>query len=224
MKHALIPLALLGLAATAAPAIAETREWTLDLGHAYIGWEVDHLGLSSTRGQFRDFDGRFLIDEQDPTRSEISFTVRTASIDSNHVGRDNHLRNADFLDVETFPEMRFVSTRIVMQSEIRGQVTGDLTLHGVTAPLTLDFRLVGDRPFPGFLPNYDELRAIGFEAEGVIDRTRHGMTNVSFPGSPVPDLIRVDLHFDLVDCQSAADTNIPCHWGRVAGFTGPNEP
>ena len=208
----------LGAAASAAP-----RPYTLDLGHAHVGWQTDHLGLSSTVGTFTDFDGTFLIDEADPAASSIRFTVRTASIDSNHEGRDNHLRAADFLDAATYPEMTFTSTAIEMTSETEGKVTGDLTMHGVTAPLTLDFRLTRDRTYPSFLPNYDELRVVGFEAEGVVDRTKHGMTSVSFPGSPVPDEIALDIHFDLVDCEGAPDTNVPCNWGRTPGFEGPSE-
>jgi polyisoprenoid-binding protein YceI len=221
MKHILSVLA--AHLAFAGVAHAEPAEYTLDLGHAYIGWQTEHLGLSSTVGQFKDFNGEFFLDETDPANSSISISVQTASIDSNHVGRDNHLRNADFLDAENFPEMTFVSTAIEMFSETEGVLIGDLTLRGVTAPLSLNFALVGDRNFPGFLPNYDELRALGFEATGVLNRTHHGIDTVSFPGSPVPDEIKLDIHFDLVDCAGAADTNVPCNWGHVEGFKGPSE-
>ncbi|MEO1072841.1 MAG: YceI family protein [Pseudomonadota bacterium] len=216
-------LALAAVSSFALTAQASPKEFTLDLGHAYIGWQTDHLGLSSTIGQFKDFNGQFVIDETAPEASSIAFTVKTASIDSNHLGRDNHLRNSDFLDTENFPEMTFESSEIVMSSKTEGVVTGDLTLRGVTAPLSLDFKMVGDRSFPGFLPNYDELRAIGFEATGTLDRTDHGIDTVSFPGSPVPDEIKLDIHFDLVDCSSAPATNVPCNWGHVDGFKGPNE-
>ena len=228
MKTAILTFAsLLCLTSTAcaeSPNQIETpKNYTLDLGHAYIGWETDHLGLSKTRGVFKSFDGTFLINESKPEQSKINFTIQTSSIDSNHVGRDNHLRNADFLDVENHPQMTFTSTKITMNSESKGVLIGDLTLRGITAPLSLNFTMVGDRQFPDFLPNYDELRAIGFEAEGILDRTKHGIDTVSFPGSPVPDEILLDIHFDLIDCNAAADTNVPCNWGRLKGFKGPNE-
>ena len=202
---------------------AVQKPFTLDLGHAYIGWESEHLGLSSTRGRFDDFDGMFLIDDKNFEKSEIEFTVKTHSINSNHIGRDNHLRKADFLDADTYPEIFFTSKKIIMESEKRGKLIGDLTMRGVTAPLELTFTIVGDKEFPQFLPNYDQLRAIGVTAKGTLNRTHHGMNNVSFPGSPVPDEISLDLRFDLIDCEKAPETNVPCHWGRVEGFKGPSE-
>lgn len=202
---------------------AEPKEWTLDLGHAYIGWQIDHMNLSQTVGQFREYDGIFTIDEADPSNSQIRFTVQAASIDSNHIGRDNHVRNVDYLDVEKFPEITFVSTKVQMLTPISGKLHGDLTMLGVTAPLSLDFRMVRDTFYPEFIPNYDEIRVLGFEAEGEVFRLDHGMDFIAFVGSPTGLSIKLDLHFDLVDCTDVPSTNVPCHWGRVAGFTGPNE-
>ncbi len=202
---------------------AELKEWTLDLGHAYIGWEIDHMNLSRTVGQFREYSGTFLIDEAEPQNSQISFTVQAASIDSNHTGRDNHVRNADYLNVSEFPEITFASTEVQMLTPTSGKLHGNLTMLGVTAPLTLDFRMVQDRTYPDFVPNYDEVRVIGFEAEGELLRLDHGMDFIAFLGSPTGLSVNLDLHFDLVDCTEAPETNVPCNWGRVAGFIGPNE-
>jgi len=202
---------------------AEPREWTLDLGHAHVGWEIDHMGLSRTVGAFRDFDGTFLIDETEPANSRITFTVNAASVDSNHVGRDNRLRNGDYLDVSAFPEITFASTDVEMLTPTSGKLHGDLTMLGVTAPLTLDFRMVRDTTYPEFLPNYDQLRVVGFEVTGEVLRLDHGMDFIALLGSPTGLAVDLDIHFDLVDCEGAPDTNIPCNWGRVEGFTGPNE-
>ncbi len=211
------------LALLAAPALAEQKEWTLDLGHAYVGWEVDHMGLSRTIGEFRDYDGTFLIDEEDPANSQITFTVNAASVDSNHVGRDNHIRNADYLDAGTHPQITFTSTEVEMLTRTSGKLHGDLTLRGVTAPITLDFAMVRDTAYPDFIPNYDQVRVVGFEATGEILRLDHGMDFIAFLGSPTGLKIDLDIHFDLVDCTGVPETNVPCHWGRVDGFTGPNE-
>ncbi len=208
---------------TTAAAQAEPREWTLDKGHAHIGWEIDHMLLSRTVGRFNDFDGTFLIDEVDPTNSQITFTVSAASVDSNHIGRDNHLRNADYLNVDAFPEITFVSTEVEMLTPTSGQLHGDLTMLGVTGPLTLDFELVRDTAYPSFIPNYDENRVAGFEATGSLQRLDWGMDFFAFLGSPTGLEVDFDIHFDLVNCAGAADTNIPCNWGRVEGFKGPNE-
>ena len=215
------------LALLAAPAFAEPREWTLDLGHAHIGWEVDHMDLARTVGRFDDFSGTFLIDEETPGNSRITVTVDAASVNSNHVGRDNHIRNADYLNAPAFPTATFTSGEITMTSETEGTMEGTLTMLGVDAPLSLDFTLVSDRTYPDFIPNYDEVRTASFEATGTLDRTAWGMDFIAFPGSPTGIEIDLDIHVDLVDCGSlpaeVADTNVPCNWGYVEGFAGPNE-
>ena len=221
MKTLLSSTFALALAATVAD--AAPKEWTLDLGHAYVGWEIDHMGLSRTIGQFRDYDGTFLIDEEDPANSQITFTVDLGSVDSNHVGRDNHIRSADYFDVENHPTATFTSTEVEMLTPSSGKLHGDLTLRGVTAPITLDFNMVRDARYPDFIPNYDEVRVVGFEAIGEILRLDHGMDFIAFLGSPTGLSIDLDLHFDLVDCEGAPDTNVPCNWGRVDGFKGPSE-
>lgn len=220
MKHLFwsLPLAI-----AAGAAEAEPKPWVLDLGHAHIGWEIDHMGLSRTVGQFRTFDGTFLIDEENPSQSHITFTVQTASIDSNHRERDAHLMNEDYFDVDVFPEMTFVSERVQMLTPSSGKVHGQLTMVGQTAPLTIDFRMVRDRTYPEFIPNYDEVRVVGFEAEAEILRLDHGMDFIAFLDSPTGLSVTADIHFDLVDCTGVPETNVPCHWGRGDGVKGANE-
>ena len=221
------PIFAAAAAALALPALAEPREWTLDLGHAHIGWEIDHMDLARTVGRFDGFSGTFLIDEQNPENSRITVTVDAASVNSNHVGRDNHIRNADYLNVPAFPTVTFTSGEITMVSETEGTMAGTLTMLGVEAPAELDFTLVSDRLYPDFILNYDEVRTASFEATGTITRTDWGMDFIAFPGSPTGTEIDLDIHIDLVDCSSlpaeTRDTNVPCNWGYVEGFTGPNE-
>ena len=219
LRQTLLPIALLA----ATPAYAEPVEWTLDLGHAYIGWEIDHMNMANTVGRFNEFDGTFLIDEEDPAKSQITFTVNAASVDTNHVGRDAHIRNTDYLDVDAHPEISFVSTEIQMLTPTTGILSGDLTMLGVTAPVELDFEMVNRRNYPDFIPNYDELEVVGFHATGQVMRLDHGMDFIAFLGSPTGLAVTLDARFDLVRCDGAPDTNIPCNWGRVAGFVGPNE-
>lgn len=217
----------LALALVTSPLFAEPREWTLDLGHAHIGWEIDHMDLARTVGRFDSFTGTFLIDEDDPANSSITVTVDAASVNSNHIGRDNHIRSADYLNVPEFPTVTFTSGDIAMSSETEGKMDGTLTMLGVTAPITLDFTLVADRTYPDFIPNYDEVRTASFEATGTITRTDWGMDFIAFPGSPTGLEIDLDIHVDIVDCTTlppeARATNVPCNWGYVEGFTGPNE-
>lgn len=207
-----LPLAALLLGAPLAE--AAPTEWTLDLGHAHIGWEINHMGLSRTVGRFNSYDGTFMIDEENPANSQITFTIDAASIDSNHAERDGHLRHADYLDVDNNPQITFTSTDILMLTPTSGKLTGDLTMRGQTAPVTLDFTMVRDRSYPDFIPNYDEVRVVGFEATGEILRLDHGMDFIAFLDSPTGLSVDVDLHFDLVQCVGAPESNIPCTWGR----------
>ena len=202
------------LATLSAPVSAAPTEWTLDLGHAHIGWEIDHMGLSRTVGRFDRFDGTFLIDEETPEASQITFTIDATSINSNHGPRDAHLRNQDYLNSETHPQITFVSTEIQMLTPSAGKLHGDLTLRGQTAPVTLDFRMIRDRTYPDFIPNYDEVRVVGFEATGEILRLDHGMDFIAFLDSPTGLAVDVDIHLDLVQCDEMPETNIPCTWGR----------
>lgn len=209
----MILVALLG-GATVTSAFAQATPFTLDKGHANLGFEVSHLGLADTVGRFNNFDGTFLIDEKAPEKSRITFTVKTASIDTNHKERDEHLRSAAFLNSAKFPEMTFVSTGVTMLTQTQGKLHGNLTLLGVTKPVTLDFKLQKDGKYPGFIPNYDEIRAVGFEATGSILRVDYGMNFAPIAGGPVGLEVKINAKFDLVDCAGAAATNIPCHWGR----------
>lgn len=211
----------------AVPAVADVKEWTLDRGHTHIGWEIDHMDLARTNGRFDSFSGTFLIDENRPENSQITIVVDAASVNSNHIGRDNHIRNSDYLNVPAFPTVTFESGKISMSSETKGIMSGTLTMLGKASPVDLEFTLVSDRTYPDFIPNYDEVRVASFEATGTIDRTAFGMDFIAFPGSPTGIEIDLDIHVDLVDCSSVpADkraSNIPCNWGRVEGFAGPNE-
>ena len=220
MKTILVPTLAVTLAA---PALAEPKEWTLDLGHAHIGWEIDHMNLARTAGRFDAFDGTFLIDAENPANSAITVTVEAASVNSNHVGRDNHVRSADYLDAVGFPVITYRSTAIEMLTPTGGKMHGELEMLGRTAPLTLDFEMVADRTYPEFIPNYDEVRVVSFEATGELLRLDHGMDFIAFPGSPTGLSVDLDIHVDLVDCEGVPETNVPCHWGRVEGFVGPSE-
>ncbi|MGB0660404.1 MAG: YceI family protein [Mangrovicoccus sp.] len=217
----LVPLIL------SSQASAEPRPWTLDLGHAHIGWEIDHMDLSRTVGRFDKFHGSFLIDEEHPENSKITVVIDTGSVNSNHIGRDNHIRNGDYLNVPAFPEASFTSTDITMTSDTEGKMAGMLSMLGVKAPLTLDFTVVADRAYPDYIPNYDEIRVVSFEATGKLTRTDWGMDFIAFPGSPTGLEIDLDIHLDLIDCSSLpaelSATNVPCNWGYVDGFKDPNE-
>ena len=111
--------------------------------HAFIQFHIKHLGYSWLVGRFNTFSGDFSYDERDPGSARVAVTIDTTSIDSNHAERDKHLRDEDFLDVDKYPEARFVSTAYRDLGDGKGELRGDLTLHGVTRPITIEVTHIG---------------------------------------------------------------------------------
>ncbi|WP_130834684.1 YceI family protein [[Erwinia] mediterraneensis] len=129
--------------------------------HAFIQFRIQHLGYSWIYGTFKDFDGSFTFDENNPSADKVNVTINTNSIDTNHAERDKHLRSADFLNVSQYPQATFKSTS-VRKDDDELDITGDLTLNGVTKPVRLEAKLLGQGKDP-----WGGYRA-GFEAEGDI--------------------------------------------------------
>lgn len=142
--HKLVATALLGstlLAGTAA--YAEDYVIDTDGMHAFIQFRIQHLGYSWLYGRFDKFDGKFSYDEKKPQDAKVEVTIDTTSINTNHAERDKHLSADDVLDVEKYPEARFVSTRYVPAGNGTGKLEGNFTLRGVTRPLVLDVNETG---------------------------------------------------------------------------------
>ena len=145
------PLAALGLAAVLAlPGIAAADNYKIDTqgAHAAVQFRIKHLGYSWLYGRFNDFSGRFTYDEKDPAASSTEVVINTASVDTNHAERDKHLRDERFFDVDKYPEASFVSTGFTETGDGKATMTGDLTLHGVTKPVTIDVESIGQGPDP----------------------------------------------------------------------------
>lgn len=125
--------------------------------HAFIQFHIKHLGYSWLVGRFNRFGGEFSYDEANPEAAKVAVTIETASIDSNHAERDKHLRDEDFLEVDRFPEARFVSTSYRDLGDGKGELVGDLTLHGVTRPLTIEVTHIGagDDPWGGYRRGFE---------------------------------------------------------------------
>tara|TARA_R110002110_G_scaffold340841_4_gene551114 strand:+ start:25 stop:609 length:585 start_codon:yes stop_codon:yes gene_type:complete len=159
------------LAFLTTPALAETETYQIDTSHTYVGFEVDHLGFSTTYGRFKDVSGTIELDEADPEKSAVDVKIVPASIDTGDEKRDEHLRGEDFFDIGKFPGMSFKSTGIEKTGETTGKITGDLTLHGVTKPVTFDATLNK----MGAYPMGDNVTAAGFSASLTIRRSDFGM-------------------------------------------------
>ncbi|WP_282702768.1 YceI family protein [Streptomyces sp. CC219B] len=122
--------------------------WTVDPAHSTVGAVARHLGISSVHGRFTDFAATIEIAPDDVTKSRVEAAIRAASIDTGNTVRDTHLRSADFLDVETHPEITYRSTGLTAAGPDRWTVHGELGLHGVVRPVDLDLSYLGTGPDP----------------------------------------------------------------------------
>lgn len=145
-------LAVSALPASAADYVIDTKDT-----HAFINFKVSHLGYSWVYGTFRDFDGRFSFDAAQPAASSVQVTIRTTSVDTGNAMRDKHLREKDFLDVRKHPEASFASTAIRPTGEGAFDIDGNFTLNGVTKPLTIAARLIGEGadPWGGYRAGFE---------------------------------------------------------------------
>ncbi|HEX5438411.1 MAG TPA: YceI family protein [Gemmatimonadaceae bacterium] len=144
--------------------------WELDPVHTLVEFSAKHMMITTVKGRFTDISGTILADEADRSRSSVKATIKAASIDTRTEQRDNHLRSADFLDVEHYPDITFTSTRVEAADQKHLRVIGDLTIHGVTKPVTLDTIFEGRMKDP-----WGGERA-GFTAKARIDRREFGLT------------------------------------------------
>jgi len=172
MKTALVSL-LVGLSiafGTAAGVRAET--FTIDPVHSHVLYRAGHMGVSHSWGRFSDISGTLSLDDPNADKNSIDITVKATSIDSGAAARDEHLRGPDFLNVKQFPTITFKSTQIKAVDPKTLEVTGDLTIHGVSKPVTFKVDRVGagKSPMGG--------SAIGLETTFKINRSDFDMKNM----------------------------------------------
>ncbi|WP_201560808.1 YceI family protein [Psychrobacter sp. NC44] len=159
------------LALTTVASAALPSQWQLDDSHTRVGFSVNHLGFSTTMGHFNDVKGVINYDVKSPSKTNMSFTIATDSIDTNWDARDEHLKKAEFFNVAKYPTMIFKSTSVKFINPQQAKVTGNFTMLGQTKPLTLDVTLnkIANSPLT-------KEPVIGFRATGNIDRAAYGMT------------------------------------------------
>lgn len=168
-------------------------DYRMDVAHSTIGFSIRHNELALVSGRFKDFSGTIKYDDKDVTKSSVDFKAKVESIDTGVEGRDKHLRTADFFEVEKFPEMTFKSTRVERKDK-NLFLHGDLTLKGVTKPVTLPFTLTGA------IKDGRGNTRIGIAAQTKIDRRDFGITwGRALPGGGF-DL----AHEVLIDLQLEA--------------------
>jgi len=136
MKRLLVSLST--IIALSLPVLAGATTWNIDSDHSDVAFKVRHLMVSNVKGSFEKKSGVVTIDDKDITKSKVSVSIDTASVNTNVAKRDDHLRGPDFFDVAKFPTMTFVSKKVAKASKGKLKVTGDLTLHGITKEVVLD--------------------------------------------------------------------------------------
>jgi polyisoprenoid-binding protein YceI len=175
-----------------------TGSWALDPAHTRIGFVARHAMVTKVRGAFNDFDGTAVIDGADLSRSSATLTIRTASIDTRNAQRDAHLRSNDFLAMEEFPHITFVATGVSPTGPTSLDLTGDLTIKGVTNPVTVPFELEGASTDP-----FGNLRA-GFEGSVTINRRDYGITwNAALETGGVLVSDKIVLEFEVSAIKAA---------------------
>ncbi len=131
-------MAALPLAVNAADYVIDTKG-----AHASVNFKVSHLGYGFIKGRFNTFNGEFSYDPSNVAASRVSVTIDTMSLDSNQAERDKHIRSSDFIDAAKFGSATFNSSSVVDKGDGKLDIVGDLTLHGVTKPITIDAALIG---------------------------------------------------------------------------------
>lgn len=190
------PVALMLLAAL--PAYADV--WVLDRNTTVVHFTYDHLGLSRQSGRFKDIEGRLEFSPTEPERGTVDITIKAFGVSTGVAELDRLLRSSDFLDTSRHPTIRFRSVGVKPNGERNGEVDGELTLMGVTWPVTLKVRwnYTGEYPLASVNPAYAGKWVSGFSASTTIERSRWGLKR----GIPLisDDIeIRIEAEFIKVD-------------------------
>ena len=174
------------------PAAAE--KYIVDVTHSAALFQVRHFGVSFVSGRFTDISGTIDVDRENLSNSSVEIVIRTASVNTDHAERDEHLRNPDFFDVQKYPTMRFKSSKIKKITDTAGEVTGSFTLHGVTRTITMNVTFLGEFDVP-----WGQHRA-GFETSFTIQRSDYGMNKLL---GPAGDKIQVTLFIEAMRLDEA---------------------
>ncbi len=182
-----------------APALAfgQAAPWTIDGSHSRVGFSVKHLVISDVKGEFAKLSGTAQIDDADLSKSSVEVTVEAGSVDTRDAKRDGHLKSPDFFDVAKYPNITFKSTKVVAGKDGALQVTGDLTMHGVTKAVTLDGEISKPITDPWGLTRR------GVSLTGKIDRKAWGISwgKITDVGAVAGDEVKLDIQAEIVKDQ-----------------------
>jgi polyisoprenoid-binding protein YceI len=175
-----------------------TGTYALDPAHSSIGFVARHAMVTKVRGSFKEFEGTAQVDGADPSKSSVQVTIKAASIDTRNEQRDGHLRTNDFLDAPNHPNLTFVSTGVRMIDDAHLEMSGDLTIKGVTRPVTIPFEFNGSAMDP--MGNF----RMGFEGSTPIHRKDFGVNwNAALEGGGVLVSDKIVLEFEISAIKQA---------------------
>jgi polyisoprenoid-binding protein YceI len=172
-----------------APAEAQAEAWSIDPAHSFVMFRIKHMDLGYAYGRWNEFSGSVSYDEANAAASSVTVEVKAASVDTGVQPRDDHLRSPDFFNVAQFPTIAFKSTSVAKVDAKHVDVTGDLTLHGVTKPLTVRMEKVG-----GPVKDPVGKMRMGFEGTATIQRLAFGVGEAE----GLSDEVRLTLAFEVV--------------------------
>ena len=169
--------------------------WTIDSVHSHVSFSVRHMMVTTVRGQFKTYSGTVRLDPKDFTRSKFEGEIDVASVDTGNVDRDNHLRTNDFFDVANHPKITFKSTRIEPKSEGEYTVHGDITIRGVTKPVSLDVE------FHGTSKSLSGKTVAGLSAQGTLNRKDFGVNfnkALETGGFALADKVKLEIDVEAI--------------------------
>lgn len=191
-------LMIAALAALASFSALGAEHYEIDTrhAHAFVQFKISHMGFSWLYGRFNDFEGRFSFDPDTPENSSATALIETASVDTNHEARDDHLRSDDFLDASSHPQARFQSTAFKLQDDGSYLMTGDFTLRGVTRSIEVEVEEIGagEDPWGGFRR--------GFAGTTVLKLADYG---IDFDLGPAATEVEITLSMEGMRREKTAD-------------------
>ena len=196
MRNAVSILTMLLLAFAG---LAKAETWNIDLPHSSVGFSVRHMVVTKTHGKFNDFTGLINFDGKNPEKGSVELTVQIASIDTDNKKRDDHLRSADFFDVEKFPTMTFKSKKVIKGEGNKFKLIGDLTIKGITKEITFDCE------FNGIVSDPMGNTRAGFSAHAKINRQDFKITwskSLDAGGLVVGNQVTINLEIEVIKAKS----------------------
>jgi polyisoprenoid-binding protein YceI len=215
MKY--VPLVSLFLIWGSGAGALAAESYAIDPAHTSVVFSVGHTGLSYTYGVFRQAGGNYILDKTNPANCRFEFAIQTDSIDTNHAERDKHLRGEDFLNTRQFPTITFESTSCALGNAPAGSivynVTGNLTIHGVTRQVTLPLRMLGEGKGP-----FGDDRT-GFLCQVELKRSDYGMRNLL---EMVGDAVGITISFEGTMRQATGQSAPPPQRSATRQVQPPN--